>query len=125
MKRRFGMRVRVIGVLAVLAVLLALGSCSPRKSFKPAADREAAERAVPVAVGYSALNETEAWFEFQFDHLTPVQNAGAFNAFLFSWLDPNTEMLWAEGWVMDPGAVTGHKIPGITHRAGFDTYGES
>jgi hypothetical protein len=118
MKRKFGMGVRVIGVLAVLSLLPVLGSCSFGKSYKPVADRE-----VPEAVGFTRAGS--GWFEFRIDGLSPVQDAGAFNSFLFPGIDPNTELLYAEGFVTDPPSATGHRIPGITHRAGFGTYGES
>jgi hypothetical protein len=118
MKRRFGMRIRVIGVLAVLSLLAVLGNCSSGKSYKPVADREVSE-----AVGFTRVGS--GWFEFRIDGLSPVQDEGAFNSFLFPGIDPDTELLYAEGFVIDPPSATGHRIPGITHRAGFDTYGES
>jgi hypothetical protein len=120
MNKRFGASIGTNGVcvLAVLSLLLVLGSCSSGKPLKPVADREVA--------GEPGFAETgSGWFEFRVNGLSPVQDGGAFNSFLFPNIDPNTELLYAEGFVTDPPSAAGHKIPGITHRAGFDTYGES
>jgi hypothetical protein len=81
----------------------------------------------PVFLKDVNLNETadDPYFEFNFNTLLPVQDDGSFNAFIFPDLPDSYELRWAEGYVIDVPANTGHKVPGITHRSGFDTYGES
>jgi hypothetical protein len=118
MKRRFGMGIRVIGVLAVLSLLAVLGNCSFKKAPELLAERAVSERPGVIRSG-------NGWFEFRFDRLSPVQDAGAFNDFLFPDITTDTELLYAEGFAIDGPSATGHRIPGITHRASFTTYGES
>jgi hypothetical protein len=108
--------------LTVFAVLFwgLLGSCATAKppELKP---KEGSAKVKTVA----EVTHGDGWFEFHFDTLDPVQDDGAFNRFLFPDLDPAVQLLWAEGYAYDTVADGGKKIPSVSHRAGFTTYGES
>jgi hypothetical protein len=119
-----GMEKAFLSVLLSVFLLFSFTGCGsvPASQLKAV---KAAE-AFPVTYNHKEASGTGlGYFTFQVKNLLPVQDEGAFNAFLFPDLPSDFRLVYAQGYLVNAENSIGSIIPYTYHRGGFDTTGNA